>query len=129
MNKKITLVLRIILGLIFTIFGLNGFLQFLPQPTTMPEPALKFVMALVESGYLMTLVKGIEVIAGVLLLSGFFVPMALLLLSPIIVNIFLFHAILAPQNGGVIMPVVIVIIQIVLAYQYRDAFKAILKAK
>lgn len=128
MNTKVTLILRILLGLIFTIFGLNGFLNFLPMGT-MPEPAMKLAMAMMESGYLMSLIKGVEVISGILLLSGFFVPLAMLLLSPVIVNIFLFHAFLAPGNGGMIVPSLIVILQIALAYQYRETFKAVLKAK
>lgn len=128
MNTKITLVLRILLGLIFTVFGLNGFLHFLPMGT-LPDPAMKFAMAMMDTGYLMTLVKGVEVISGVLLLSGFFVPLAMLLLSPIIVNIFLFHAFLAPGNGGMVVPSLVVILQIALAYQYKETFSAVLKAK
>lgn len=128
MNTKITLVLRILLGLIFTVFGLNGFFHFLPMGA-LPDPAMKLVMAMMDSGYLMTLVKGVEVISGILLLSGFFVPLAMLLLSPIIVNIFLFHAFLAPGNGGMVVPSLVVILQIALAYQYRETFTTVLKAK
>lgn len=128
MNTKITLVLRLLLGLIFTVFGLNGFFHFLPMGT-MPDPAMKFAMAMMDTGYLMTLVKGVEVISGILLLSGFFVPLAMLLLSPVIVNIFLFHAFLAPGNGGMIVPSLIIILQITLAYQYKETFAAVLKAK
>ncbi|MCK6600173.1 MAG: acyltransferase [Bdellovibrionaceae bacterium] len=129
MNQKVTLGLRILLGLIFTIFGLNGFLNFLPQPQGMPEGAIKLAMAFVESGYLMTLIKGTEVVVGLLLLSGFFVPLALVVLAPIVINIFLFHAFLAPGNGGMIMPTVIIFIQAALAYQYKDSYRSILKAK
>lgn len=128
MNNKIALVLRILLGLIFTVFGLNGFLNFLPmQPIA--EPAMKFAMAMMETGYFMTMVKGVEVITGILLLTGFYVPLAMILLSPVIVNIFLFHAFLAPQNGGMVMPIAIVVMQIALAYQYKDSFKSVLKMK
>ncbi|MCB0368570.1 MAG: DoxX family membrane protein [Bdellovibrionales bacterium] len=129
MNKKFALSLRVALGLIFTVFGLNGFLNFLPQPANMPEPAIKFAMAMMETGYLMTLVKGVEVISGIMLLTGFFIPLAQLFLSPIIINIFLFHAFLAPQNGGLVMPSIIVVLQIALAYQYKESYKSVLKAK
>lgn len=128
MNNKIALTLRILLGLIFTIFGLNGFLNFLPmQP--MPEPAMKFAMAMMDTGYLMMLVKGVEVVTGIMLLTGLYVPLAMILLSPVIVNIFLFHAFLAPQNGGLVMPIAIIIMQIALAFQYKEAFKSVLKMK
>lgn len=128
MNNKIALTLRILLGLIFTIFGLNGFLNFLPmQPIA--EPAMKFAMAMMDTGYLMMLVKGVEVVTGIMLLTGLYVPLAMILLSPVIVNIFLFHAFLAPQNGGMVMPIAIVIIQIALAFQYKEAFKSVLKMK
>lgn len=128
MNKKLSLGLRIVLGLIFFVFGLNGFLNFIPQPP-MPEKPLKFVMALVESGYLLTLVKGVEVFVGAMLLSGLFVPLALTILAPITINIVLFHTFLAPENGGFVMPIIILIMHLALAYQYKAAYKDILKMK
>ena len=87
---------RIFLGLIFFVFGLNGFLQFMPQPPQ-PEAAGAFIGALAATGYMFPLIKGTEVVAGLLLLSGRFVPLALTLLAPIIVNIALFHTVLAPN--------------------------------
>ena len=123
--KKAALGARLLLGVIFFVFGLNGFLHFLPQPP-LPEPGLKFVMALVETGYLMPLVKGIEVVSGVLLLSGFFVPLALLFLAPIVVNIFLFHTVLAPALP---LPLIILALGIFTAYDRREAFAGVLKAR
>lgn len=123
--KKAFLVARLVLGLIFFVFGLNGFLHFLPQPP-LPEPGMKFVMALVESGYMMNLVKGLEVIAGAMLLTGYFVPLALLILAPIVVNIFLFHTVLVPSLP---MPILIVILGLTVAYEYKENFKHVLIAK
>ena len=78
----------------FFVFGLNGFFNFIPMPPP-PEPALKFLVALIGTGYLFPLIKGIEVLCGLALLSGLFVPLTLVVLAPIVVNIFLFHTILA----------------------------------
>lgn len=123
--KKVALIARLLLGVIFFVFGLNGFLNFLPaQP--MPEPAMNFVMGLVGTGYMMPLIKGFEVLAGALLLSGFFVPLALLFLAPIVVNILLFHTILSP---GLAVPLVILVLGLIVAYDRKENFKHVLAAK
>lgn len=126
MNAKVVLAARIVLGLIFFVFGLNGFLQFLPQPP-MPEAAGAFAGALAATGYMFPLVKGIEVICGALLLAGQFIPLALVLLAPIIVNIVLFHAVLAPE--GVIMAIVILALEVVLVRAHWNAYAPVLKRK
>ncbi len=91
---------RLVLGLIFFVFGLNGFLQFMPMPP-MPDAAGAFVGALAATGYLFPVLKAVEVVAGLLLLAGRAVPLALVILAPIIVNIALFHWLLAPSLGMV----------------------------
>jgi len=69
---------RVLLGLVFLVCGLNGFLNFLPQPTgPIPEGALALGGALMKAGYMFPLIKGTEVLAGVLLLANVFVPLAL----------------------------------------------------
>jgi hypothetical protein len=118
---------RVLLGLIFFVFGLNGFLNFLPQPSNVPEGAAAFGGALFKTGYMFPLIKGTEVIVGVLLLSNRFVPLALALIAPIVVNIFAFHAILAP--AGMALPVIIVALEAYLAWTYRDAFRPMLAAR
>ncbi len=123
MNKATTGV-RIILGLIFFIFGLNGFLQFIPQPP-LAEPALGFMMGLMKASYFFPVLKGTEVICGLMLLSGRFVPLALVILSPIVIQIFLFHTILAPD--GFIMGLAILIMQAFLGFAYRDRFEKVLQ--
>jgi hypothetical protein len=116
---------RVVLGLVFFVFGLNGFLQFLPQPPAPPR-AGAFLGALAATGYMFPLIKATEVIAGALLLGNRFVPLALALLSPIVVNIFLFHAVLTPPNPVAFF---VLLAQIYLAWSYRDAFRSMLAAR
>jgi hypothetical protein len=114
---------RIVLGLVFLVFGLNGFLHFLPQPP-LPDAALPFISGLAASGYMFPLIKGVEVVAAVMLLTSFMVPLALALLAPIIVNIALFHVLLAP---GLPMVVLLLGLELYLAWSYRAAFLPMLK--
>jgi hypothetical protein len=121
--QQSTSVARIVLGLVFFVFGLNGFLQFLPQPP-LPDAALPFVTGLASTGYMFPLLKGVEVIAAVMLLSSFMVPLALALLAPIVVNIALFHVFLVP---GWPMVALLLGLQLYLAWSYRAAFAPMLK--
>ncbi|HEU4412227.1 MAG TPA: DoxX family protein [Polyangiaceae bacterium] len=124
LTRKLPTVVRVLLGLVFFVFGLNGFLQFLPQPP-MPGPAGQFIGALVASGYLFPLLKLTEVVAGAMLLANRFVPLALALLAPIIVNIAAFHTLLAP---GYPMVAFLLGTELYLAWVYRDAFRPMLRA-
>jgi uncharacterized membrane protein YphA (DoxX/SURF4 family) len=117
---------RVLLGLIFFVFGLNGFLQFIPQPP-MPEKAGAFMGGLAAAGYMFPLIKGVEVIGGALLLSNRFVPLALALIAPNVVNIVLFHAVLAP--GGLPIALMVLALQLFTAWSYRDAFAPMLHAR
>src|ERR1035438_7178050 len=78
---------RILLGLMFFVFGLNGFLHFIPQPKTMPEVVAAFFGALAKTGYMLPLIFGTQALAGALLLANRFVPLALALIAPVIVHI------------------------------------------
>jgi hypothetical protein len=119
---------RVFLGLIFFVFGLNGFFQFIPPPSApMPEGAVAFAGALMKTGYMFPLIKGTEVVAGALLLSNRLVPLALTLLAPIVVNIVAFHTLLAPS--GAPLAVVVLLLEAGLAYAYRDAFRPMLAAR
>ena len=124
--SKIPTVVRILFGLVFFVFGLNGFLSFMPQPPQ-PEEAGKFLGALAATGYMFPMIKGVEVLAGAMLLANRFVPLALILLAPIVVNIVAFHAVLAP--AGMIMPIVLVVMGVYLAWSYRGAFRGVLAAR
>lgn len=100
MKAKLVLISRILLGLIFFVFGLNGFLQFIPMPP-IPEPAGAFLGALAQSGYFFPFLKTVEVLCGLAFLWGCFVPLALVVIAPVIVNIALFHLFLDPSGIGV----------------------------
>jgi uncharacterized membrane protein YphA (DoxX/SURF4 family) len=117
---------RISLGLVFFVFGLNGFLQFLPQPPA-PEKAMAFAGALAATGYMFPLIKIVEVVAGALLLSNRFVPLALAIVAPNVVNIVLFHAFLAP--GGLAIALMLLGLELFLAYAYRNAYASMLHAR
>src|ERR1700731_1357691 len=94
---KATGFVRRVLGFVFLAFGLNGFVHFIPQ-MKMPNPALEFFIGLAATGYMLPLLFVTQAVAGALLIVGLFVPLALALLAPIIVNIFLFHVFLAPDG-------------------------------
>src|SRR5580693_1421759 len=117
---------RFLLGLVFFVFGLNGFLQSLPTPPA-PERAMAFMGALAATGYMFPLIKSVEVIAGALLLSNRFVPLALALVAPNVVNIVLFHAVLAP--GGLAVALVLLALELFTAWSYRDAFAPMLRSR
>jgi len=121
--KVLALISKILLGLIFFVFGLNGFLHFIPMSSP-PGPAADFGGALFKTGYFFPFLKGLEVLAGISLLVNRFVPLSLLVLAPIIVNIFLFHAFLAPDAMG--MSVLLVVLLGFLAWTYRENYKSVL---
>ena len=117
---------RLLLGLVFFVFGLNGFLQFLPTPPA-PERAMAFMGALAATGYMFPLIKGVEVVAGALLLSNRFVPLALAIVAPNVVNIVLLHSILAP--GGLPVALLVLALELFTAWCYRDAFAPMLRKR
>jgi hypothetical protein len=116
---------RLLLGATFTLFGLNGFLHFLPMPE-LSGPSAAFMTGLGATGYMFPLIKGTEVLTGVLLLTNRFVPLALTILAPVVINIVAFHAFLAPGLG---LPLVLLALGIYLAYTERAAFAPLLRAR
>src|ERR1035441_5611661 len=97
---------RMLMGLMFFVFGLNGFLHFIPQPKNMPEVAATFFGALAKTGYMLPLIFGTQVLAGALLLANRFVALVLALIAPVIVNIVAFHAFVEPSGlvmAGVVL--------------------------
>lgn len=129
MNKSAlniaTLAARLLLGLIFFVFGLNGFLHFLPMPQPSPE-AGAFLGALAATGYMFPLIKGIEVISGALLLANRAVPLALVLLAPIAINIAAYHLVLEPGFG---MVALIGALMLFLAYVHREQFVSLFTSR
>ena len=109
------------MGLGFLVFGLNGFFHFIPQPKdAMPPGAMDFFGALMKTGYMIPLIFATQTLAGALLLVNCFVPLALALIAPVVVNIILFHVFLAPS--GVPVAAVVVVLELYLAWAYRKSF-------
>ena len=109
------------MGLGFLVFGLNGFFHFIPQPKdAMPPGAMDFFGALVKTGYMIPLIFATQTLAGALLLVNCFVPLALALIAPVIVNIVLFHVYLAPT--GYAPAIIVVALELYLAWAYRKSF-------
>jgi putative oxidoreductase len=123
---RIIPIARTLLGLTFVTFALNYFVPFLPAQDPPPASALPFIGAFVSSGY-MTLIKVIELTAGLLLISNRFVPLAATLLAPIIVGITAFHVLLVP--AGLPLALGLVALELVVAWGYRAAFAPMLRAK
>jgi hypothetical protein len=114
------------MGLIFFVFGLNGFLNFIPTPPP-PQHIVPFMTGLMSTGYFFPLLKVTEVSCGLAFLTNHFVPLALVVLSPVIVQIAAFHFGLA--HNGYAMAALLVILQAYLGWSYRDNFRGVLTAK
>ena len=121
--KTISLIARILLGLLFSVFGLNGFLHFLPA--AMPAGlAGQYIGALFQSHFLVVVFL-LELIPGVLLLLNRYVPLALTLLAPIIVNIVLYHVFMDP--AGLPLAIIASILWILAAWSVRIAFVGLIR--
>lgn len=119
---------RILLGAAFLVFGLNGFLNFLPQPTTpLGAGATAFLGALMNTGYMIQLITATQLIVGALLLANRFVPLAITLLAPFIVNSIAFHIFLEPTGRPIAF--VVLSLEFYLAWVYREAFRPMLRAR
>jgi len=125
MNRLVT-VARILLGLIFTIFGLDYFLHFMPE-LPVSEAGGKFLEAVFATGYLFPVIKVIEIGAGLLLLSGYLTPLALALLSPIVTNIALYHLFLDPN--GAVLGAAVGILEAALLWAHRDSYKGLFEVR
>ncbi len=121
-DSKTIKITQLFLGLVFTVFGLNGFLHFIPQPQPGPE-AGAFLGALAATGYMFPLIKGTEVVAGVLLLLGRAPSLALVLLAPVVVNILAYHSLLDPSGVG--LSVVLTVATSAVAWARRDDYRAL----
>jgi uncharacterized membrane protein YphA (DoxX/SURF4 family) len=123
--KVAVIIARVLLGLVFFVFGLNGFLHFMPNPP--PTPAAgAFFGALLATHYMFFLIFGAQVFGGALLLVGIAVPFALVILAPVIVNIVFFHIFLSPA----LLPMALVVsaLEAFLAWHYREAFAPLFSA-
>jgi hypothetical protein len=120
--RIVATIARYLLALVFIVFGLNGFLHFLPQPPLPSELAKQYFTVMFASHYLV-FVFGLQLIAGALFLFRRTVPLALTIAGPLIVNILLFHALMDP--GGIIPGLVVTALWFVIYWQFRAAFYGI----
>jgi uncharacterized membrane protein YphA (DoxX/SURF4 family) len=123
--KYVIIIARVLLGLVFVVFGSNGFLHFLGPMPEMHGQAGAFITALVSSGY-MSVIAVLQVLGGLCLLFGArFVPLGLTLLGPVIVNIVLYHVFLDPDPKGFPVAIVVSALALFLLWIYRFKFPAI----
>ena len=123
--KTASAIARYLSGVIFLVFGLNGFLHFIPLPPP-SGVAGQFMGALFVSHYL-TLIFALQVIGGVLLLANRYVPLALAILAPVIVNILSFHALMAPS--GLPLALFVTVLWALVFVHVRSAFAALFQAR
>jgi uncharacterized membrane protein YphA (DoxX/SURF4 family) len=118
--RFIPIIARILLGFVFFGSGLAGLLNLIPPPPDLPEKLLAFMNGLMAATYFFPLLKGTETICGLLLMTGAFVPLALVVLAPITLNILLTHSFLA--SDGVILASVMLVLHLYLAL-FASPFK------
>jgi len=124
---KITaLITRCLLGLTFLVFGLNGFLHFIPIPPPKEPVAGQYLGALSVSHYFVVIYL-LQIVPGALLLANRFVPLALTLLAPVLANIVFFHAFMAPE--GLPLPLILTVLWIVVFYYHRAAFAGLFQVR
>ena len=117
--KVATVIARLLLGLAFTVFGLNFFLNFIPAPPPEPGLAGDFVKVFMASG-LAHVIGAVQLVSGLLLLIGRFVPLALTMLAAMIFNILVFHILMAPE--GLPMAIVVAVLELFLVWSYRTDY-------
>ena len=122
----VTAIVRVLLGVMFLVFGLNGFLNFMPAPKDLPPDVITVSTGLMKGGY-MAVVSATEIIVALLLLTNRFVPLALVLLAPIVVGIITFHIAIAPAT--IVPGILVLAMELYLAWAYRAAFRPLLRAK
>ncbi len=122
--KIAAIIVRILLGLGFVVFGSNIFLHFMPAPPPPATLAGDFSKALMQSHYIYV-VGLLQVIGGLLLLIGRYVPLGLTLLGPVIVNILLFHVFLDPS--GLPLAIIVAILALFLLWRYRTNFAGLVR--
>src|SRR5689334_18689126 len=124
--RFVPVIVRILLGLAFVAFGLNVFIPFMGKgKMEMPKAAMEFAGAMMKTGYMFKLVGGTQLVAGVLLVLNVFTPLALILLMPVLVNIILFHLFLSPAPSAFAPGIVLMVLELYLAWVYRDYYRSL----
>jgi uncharacterized membrane protein YphA (DoxX/SURF4 family) len=122
--KIATIIARILLGFIFVFFGSNAFLRFLPMPPLPEGTTGLYLKAFFDSGYVYV-IGGMQLLSGLVLLIGRFVPLGLTVLGAIIFNIWVFHILMAPE--GLPPALVVTLLWAFLIWRYRESFAALLR--
>ena len=118
-------VARVLLGILLLVFGVSGLFDLIPPPPMrLPDAAVAFNSGMMKTGYMFPLIFGTQTVVGALLLLNRFVPLALALLAPFLVNSVLFHVFLVPS--GLVMALFFVAMELYLAWTYRKAFQPML---
>jgi putative oxidoreductase len=124
--KIAVLIARVLLGLIFVIFGLNGFLQFIPSPPLPTGLAGDFTHVFLQSHYVLV-VSAFQVVGGALVLINRYVPLGLALLGPVLVNILAYHLLMHP--AGIQVGLFTAILWFFLFFHYRKYFASLFVPK
>jgi len=124
MNEKVVLGIRVLLGLGLVMFGSNKFLHFMETPPLSPA-AGEFMGAMAKTGYILSVAGAVQILAGISFLTNKFVPLMAVVLFPVMLNAFLFHAVLDPS--GVAGAAVVTTLNVVLMFANKPAYEKILK--
>ena len=124
--KIAIIIVRVLMGLLFLFASISVLFNLIPQPELTGKVKV-FMEGVNATGYLMTLIKITELLCGIAFVSGYFVPLATVVIAPVIVNIFFFHTFV--DTSGLPVAVFLVLANIFIAYAYRDKFKPLLEAK
>jgi len=124
--KIAVMIIRVLMGLLFLFASLTFFLNLIPPPE-LTGATKTFMEGLDAVGYLLPLVKAIELLCAIAFITGRYIPLAVVLISPIIVNIFLFHTLI--DQAGFAVGLFLVLANGFLAYAYWNKFRPILEAK
>ena len=120
----VIIIVRILLGLLFVVFGLNGWFHFIPLPPRQGRAA-EFIGAMIGTGYF-NVILILQVVGGLLVLIGISVPLGLILLGPVIVNIMMFH--LFMDRKGIGLALFILVLSLFLLWQYRASFAGLVQS-
>ena len=124
--KIVSIIARYLLGLMFTVFGANGFFHFIPAPPPPPNSLALHFFTAISTSHFADFLFAVQLLGGLLLLSGFFVPLALILLAAELYNILAFHLTIFP---GIAPGLVACVLWVLVFLQYRESFRGVLAAK
>ena len=129
MMKLAPKIARILLGLVFFVFGGTGLLNLFPPPPDMPQALQTFMNGIMSTGYFFPVLKGTETLCGLMLLANIAPAIALVILAPITVQILLLHGFLTPGIQNLVVPILVLVLHLVAAKGYWSVYRPLFKAK